>query len=258
MTKIFTKNQIEQFIEEGYVRLEGGFSRATVKECLDVVWNEVGLSPTEPSGWTKPLIHLQESFNEGPFREVWTPRIQSAFDDVLIEGRYRKIDSYGWWPMSFPGFQTPPWAPIQGWHVDGHHFQHHVNSPEQGMLPIFLFSDIAPGDGGTSFLLGSHKITARILADSEPEGVEVNELAKRVSDSCDLTDMSKICEGTGEAGDVLMMHPFMLHTRSKNTGTKVRFICNPCVTLNEKMNLDRQDESYSPVEQAIVNALRSR
>ena len=255
MPKILTKSQIEQFIEEGYVRLEGGFSPETAASCREILWKRIGLNPEDSSTWTKQLIHLAESFSEGAFQEVWTPRIEGAFDDALGEGRYRKLNHYGWWPISFPGFESAPWDVVPGWHVDGIQFHHHINSREQGLLPIFLFSDIVPGDGGTSFYIGSHKITARILAEAEPAGLDVNTLAKLVSDSCDFTDKTKVREGVGAAGDVLMMHPFMLHTRSKNTGSRVRFICNPCVTLNEEMNLARPDGEYTPVEQAIVNAV---
>lgn len=121
------------------------------------------------------------------------------------------------------------------------------------MLPIFLLSDIAPGGGGTAVSVGSHKITARILRDAEPDGLHVNELAKRVL-AADPRD--RVVELTGKAGDVALHHPFMLHARSPNTGDSVRFICNPCITLKEKMTVDPSAPGdRSPVERAIISAL---
>ena len=61
------------------------------------------------------------------------------------------------------------------------------------------------------------------------------------------------------AGDVVLLHPFLVHARSKNLGLRgldsVRFGCFPAVALRESMDLDRDDEqSYSAVETAIVRA----
>ena len=116
---------------------------------------------------------------------------------------------------------------------------------------IFLFSDIEPGDGGTAISVGSHKTTARVLKEAEPDGLDVHELAKRVGS----LPRENMLEATGEAGDVFVMHPFMLHARSMNTGKRVRFICNPCISLKEPMKLQRDDQEYSAVERAIVEAL---
>jgi hypothetical protein len=43
------------------------------------------------------------------------------------------------------------------------------------------------------------------------------------------------------AGDVALVHPFLLHARGKNLGPHtdegVRFLCHPCVRLKEHMDL---------------------
>jgi hypothetical protein len=251
--KVLTPEQIEQFVELGYVRIPHVFSSETAAAAREFLWRQLELSPDDPSGWTKPMIHMQQVFSDGPFEAARTQRFWDICDDVMGEGRWNRINYLGWWPVSFPGFEAGPWQePQVGWHVDGQQFHHHLNSPDQGLLPIFLFSDVEPGDGGTAISVGSHKVAARVLAEAEPEGLDVNELAQRVASH----PRPNVLEATGQAGDVFVMHPFMLHTRSMNTGNRVRFICNPCVTLREPMNLHRDDASeYSPVERAIVEAL---
>lgn len=254
--KVFTPAEIEQFVERGYVLLRDAFPREVAAEIRKFLWSEMGLSPDDPSQWTKPFIHIQKVFSHGPFQEAFTQRVWDAYDDVLGEGRYEKAKFLGWWPIAFPGFDAPPWKePTDGWHVDGIQFHHHVNSRDQGLLPIFLLSDIGAGDGGTCVSVGSHKITARILADAEPAGLDVHSLANKVR----AFPREKVVETNGRAGDVMLLHPFMLHARSANTGKSVRFICNPCVVLREPMNLNRANPAdYSPVERAIVEALHSR
>jgi ectoine hydroxylase-related dioxygenase (phytanoyl-CoA dioxygenase family) len=184
----------------------------------------------------------------------FTPRLLAALDDLMGAGRWNYAPRLGWWPISFPGFEAPPWQePQEGWHVDGQQFHHHLNSPAQGLLSIFLFSDIAPGDGGTALSLGSHRVTTQVLAAAEPSGLDVYELLKQVN----MHPRERVVECTGEAGDVALMHPFISHARSANTGRRVRFICNPCFSLKQPMNLqDENSDDYSPVEVAIVEALK--
>ncbi|MCG3147174.1 MAG: hypothetical protein PCFJNLEI_00611 [Verrucomicrobiae bacterium] len=248
-------DQIDHFITDGCTILRDAFPAHVAADVREFLWNEIGLSPTDPSGWTKHVIHLQKTFNHGPFAAAYTDRIWGAFDDVLGAGRYVKQTHLGWWPICFPGFEKAPWQPpTTGWHVDGIQFHHHVHSPDQGLLPIFLFSDMGPGDGGTAFSVGSHKITAQILAEAEPAGLDVHALCQRVLSRPGA--LANVLPAIGQAGDVVLLHPFMLHARSPNVGQSVRFLCNPCVSLHEPMNLNRTNPAdYSPVERAIVQAL---
>lgn len=247
---MFSQAEIEQFIENGYVLLRDAFPREVAAEIRKCLWKELGLSPDDPSQWTKNVIHIKKVFSEPPFCDAYSDRVLRAFDALLGAGRYEPRNSLGWWPVAFPGFEAPPWKPpTNGWHVDGIQFHHRVNSRDQGLLPIFVLSDIGPGDGGTCFRVGSHKVTARILAAAEPDGLEVHELCRRV----DAAATGPVIETNGRAGDVLMMHPFMIHARSPNTGRSVRFICNPCISFKEPMNLT---QPTSPVEITIARALQ--
>lgn len=63
-------------------------------------------------------------------------------------------------------------------------------------------------------------------------------------------------ELTGNAGDVVLMHPFMVHSASRNSLRKLRLITNPPVALKEPFNYSRVDESsYSLVELKTMQAL---
>lgn len=56
-------------------------------------------------------------------------------------------------------------------------------------------------------------------------------------------------EMTGEVGDVILMHPLMLHSASKNLLRHVRVITNPPVSLKEPFCFDRDNkDDYSLVE----------
>jgi len=67
---------------------------------------------------------------------------------------------------------------------------------------------------------------------------------------------SKFVEMTGEVGDVVLMHPLMLHSASKNHLRVPRIITNPPVSLKEPFDFDRENPAeYSLVEQKTLKAL---
>ncbi len=252
MLEVLSQAQIEEFIEHGATTLRGGFAPAVADRGRDRIWQELGLSAQEPAARTPPVVHMQRCFDDGPFAEVMNPRLTGAFDQLLGRGRYWSPTSFGWWPVAFPGFDTPPWRPpLHGWHVDGQHFHHHLDGPEQGLLPLFIFSEIQPGDGGTAYRVGSHRITARLLAQAVPAGLGPQEVSDRAAAaSSDLPAE----EAVGQPGDVLLLHPFLVHARSPNTGSRVRVICNPCISLRERIRLGGPADA-TPLERSISRAI---
>lgn len=252
--KVLSASEIEQFIELGYVVIREAFPREISREVLPWVWEQMNLKPDDPAGWKQAMVHVRKFFVGGAFEGVYTPRLRGAVDDLLGEGRWQVPNRSGWWPVRFPGFESKPWKPPEsGWHIDGIQFHHHINAPDQGLLGILIFSDIEPGDGGTAISLRSHREAARILAKSEPTGLTPGEFSNQVA----ALPRPEVLEITGRIGDVALMHPFMLHSASANTGSKVRIVTNKCFPLHEPMRLDRPVESdHSPVEEAIRRALR--
>jgi hypothetical protein len=148
-----------------------------------------------------------------------------------------------------------PWEPASasspGWHKDGDFFRHFLDSPEQGLLTIVLWSDIEERGGGTFIAPDSVARVARLL-EQEREGV--------LPDDFPYDDLIAQCstfvETTGCLGDVVLMHPFMLHAVSQNHRGTARFITNPPIAVKEPMRFDREPAEHSPVERAVLRALR--
>ena len=61
---------------------------------------------------------------------------------------------------------------------------------------------------------------------------------------------------TGEAGTVYLCHPFLVHAAQPHRGTRPRFVAQPPLAPAADLVLEREDGAYSPVEQAVRNALR--
>lgn len=75
-----------------------------------------------------------------------------------------------------------------------------------------------------------------------------------------FSEIAKKCDNfiemTGKVGDVILLHPLMLHSASKNSLRQVRIITNPRVALKEPFNFDRDDPNeYSLVERKTLQAL---
>ena len=140
---------------------------------------------------------------------------------------------------------------VEGWHKDGDFFLHFLDSPEQALLTIIVFSDIGPKGGGTFIAPDSIKHVAEFMLE-HPEGLEPNWISEnRIAEKC-----SDFLEVTARAGDVFLMHPYMLHTSSFNHSDQARLIINPCCSFKDPMNFNRTDGSeQSPVELAVLHAL---
>lgn len=257
MSTLLQAAQLEQFHRDGYTLLQGAFSPDDAAQAREVLWSRVereGARRDDPQTWTQPLVHLKETFGDGPFARAWTPRLRGALDELLGAGRYNQPGALGWWPVAFPGFSKKWRPPTTGWHVDGIQFHHRLTSPDQGLLPLFFFSDVRATDGGTAISVGSHRVAARVLHEAGPDGLSVHELSRRVKAHIGDVPATAV-ELTGKAGDVALLHPFMLHARSPKVGGEVRFICNPCVSLRAPMNMSG-GVAASPVERAIFDALK--
>jgi hypothetical protein len=153
-----TSEEVEHFLHNGYIHLKGCFTRETAKRWTDDLWIRLGYSPTDPSTWLTDRInmpsHRSESIkNLAP--TAWlaicdllggedrvTPESSNWNDALIVNlGSASKNCSYD------DEWNEP--KDLRGWHVDGDSFFHFLNSPEQALLVIPLFSDIKPHGGGT-------------------------------------------------------------------------------------------------------------
>lgn len=100
--------------------------------------------------------------------------------------------------------------------------------------------------------LGSHQATARTLA-RYPQGVA----HRTLFDDVLREPIGNFHEVTGAAGDVILAHPFLFHTRGYKRGGPPRIISNTEAGLLAPMNFDRADGDYSILEESIRHALRT-
>ncbi len=249
-----TPEQVNYFLDHGHVIVHDCFSREFAKEWTELAFRRQGYDLNDSTTWVEPIIHMPAT--QYRFMADVAPKAWAAACQLL--GGEERVDAPCWWGdsmiVNFHKGADQPWQPpspqVGGWHKDGDFFKHFLNSPEQGLLTIVIWSDIGPQGGGTFAAADSVPVIARYLAE-HPEGVKPTEIPSRTL----IEECHEFVELTGKVGDVVLIHPYVLHAASQNHSRSARFITNPPIKLKEPMEFDRPDGAYSPVEQAILNGL---
>src|ERR1043166_7047875 len=100
--KSLSKDQIDHFIEQGYVRLNEAFPRVLADRGREILWKDTGCDPADPATWKKPVVWLGD-YDQEPFRQaVNTPLLCAAFDQLVGKGRWIPRHSLGSFPVRFP------------------------------------------------------------------------------------------------------------------------------------------------------------
>ncbi|KZO95317.1 hypothetical protein CALVIDRAFT_516077 [Calocera viscosa TUFC12733] len=260
--KFLTKEQVQHFMEKGYLKLPKAFTKEKASEWLSDLWVRLGMDAEDKSTWTQERIHMPHFRRE--LVSDFCPQAWGAMCE-LLGGVDRVSEGSAVWNDGFivnlgraedSGRITDP-RDLPDWHADGDFFLHFLDSPEQALLVIPLFSDIRPNGGGTFIAPEGVAHVARKLAE-HPEGIQPG-LGDKLDQFDFLAQMRKcneFVEVTGELGDVFLLHPLMLHCASRNALRDVRVITNPPVSLNAPFQLSRSNAAdYSVVELKTLRAL---
>ncbi len=247
--------QVQHFLDYGFIQLSDCFDTEFAAQSTAAAFDRLGYVEADPSTWVQPIIHMP---NENVVSvKDFAPKVYGAFYD-LLGGEDRIKQPVEWWDGYIVNFHlgadrawVPPSPEAGGWHKDGDFFWHFLDSPEQGLLVIVVWRDIEPQGGGTFIACDSIKPIAQYLNDNR-DGIHPFEGGFGNF----ITECRDFREVTGKVGDVIIMHPYMLHASSQNHSGKARFITNPPVALQAPMNFNRADPSdFSPVEQVVLKAL---
>lgn len=250
-----TDEQAEHFLGRGFVTVRGAFDAAAAEQWLDDAWIRFGYDRNDPGSWTQKRLHLAARSHVDA--RTFAPAAWGSAVE-LAGGEERVLLPWQWGDSFIANLGVgddrqwqPPSPAVGGWHKDGDFFRHFLDSPEQALLTLVLWTDMRPKGGGTFVAADSVPVVARFLAE-HPEGVAPGEFdyAELIGQCRDFVEM------TGEAGDVVLLHPYTLHATSQNVLRVSRFITNPALALREPMNFNRPDaDDFSLVERAVLRGL---
>lgn len=262
----------EHFLTHGYIHLTNCFTKEQAAEKTKDVWTRLDMYPDGKSTWTRAQINMPSHWNFDA--ATFAPKAWAAICE-LCGGEDRLTEHSREWRDSFivnlgtpesEGKLVPPKKLVR-WHVDGDFFVHYLDSPEQALLVVSLFTDTEPNAGETMICPEAISKIAKFLYDY-PEGVSPYMTTKKepnfsvvdfhhvVSRYNELVqDCEDFVEVTGNIGDVYLLHPLMMHSASHNTLRNMRIITNPLVSLKEPHCFDRSDEKYSLVEKKTMQSV---
>jgi hypothetical protein len=250
MPPVFDDEELERFLADGYLRLDRAFSAELARNCRDLLWRETGCDPRDRATWTRPVVRLGDH-GEEPFRDAAnTPRLHAAFDQLVGPGRWAPRTSLGTFPVRFPSAEDPGDA---GWHADAGFYaadgsmRLNLVSRGRALLMLFLFSDVGVHDAPTRIRVGSHLDVPRLLEPAGDDGLSFLELGARL----DTVAERPVALATGQAGDVYLCHPFLVHGAQPHRGSVPRFIAQPPLYPSQPLSINRQHGGYSLVETAI-------
>jgi hypothetical protein len=249
-----SQSDVDHFLAKGHVVVRNCFERTLADEWTALAFKRLGYDPHDRSTWTEQRVHLP-SVNHVPIREL-APKAWGALCDLAGGAERISGDSPSWGDGLICNFSLradepwqPPSAQVPGWHKDGDFFRHFLDSPEQGLLTIVIWSDIKAQSGGTFVACDSVPHVARRLH-AHPEGLLPGGFGGLIDECRDFAEI------TGDVGDVVIIHPFVLHAASQNPSGRARFITNPPVSLKEPMNFNRANpDDFSPVELGVLRGL---
>ncbi|KAH8809349.1 hypothetical protein F5884DRAFT_901449 [Xylogone sp. PMI_703] len=274
-----SEEQKQFWLEHGYVKVPNCFSREAADDFTSTIWTRLGASPEDKSTW--PVNRLNMPGHVTISAKEFAPKAWDAVCELL--GGEDKIDDWcvNWKDgfivnlgdannVDYESDYKVDFRALDNWHADGDWFFHFLDSPEQALLIIPLFTDIEPNGGGTVVCTDGIRLVAQRLYD-HPEGLTpflalrdaeaARDPFKRVfwnewAQDRNLTRDESFHEITGKKGDVFLLHPFMLHSASKNLLRRPRIITNPPVMLKKPFNYSRVDPvEYSLVEQKTLREL---
>jgi ectoine hydroxylase-related dioxygenase (phytanoyl-CoA dioxygenase family) len=157
--------------------------------------------------------------------------------------------------VTFPSPRGTPWRlPHRPWHPD--FMFNHPQTPMAGVTLFAFVGDVGAHGGGTLLVAGSHRLVARFV-EGLPSGVRSDYRRVRTSflahdpwlgelsspdDATDASDAAdraarfmaadhditgmpvRVVELTGNAGDVVVTHPWTFHCTAPNTADEPRMM----------------------------------
>ena len=241
---------VDHFSVHGWIRLHSVFSRDAAAQMRSAAWRvlaSAGILEKDTSTWIKERPeHLQELKADPAFQAVGGPRLRAAIDAMLEGQAYEGPKNWGALFLAFPS--THAWnVPSRGWHADANYLS--ALSPPAGVRTHALLGDVAPRAGGTLIISGSHRLVHKHFRDSPPrpgtrgadfrklllshpyirdlhtEGDAAERAARFMGRAEDHDGIAlQVVENTGTAGDVLLLHPLLLHVATSNNGSAPRFL----------------------------------
>ena len=248
----------DQFLNTYMVHLKGALPHQLCDDWVQEYFARTGVDEADPATFSPGGSRFAERTETIPIASAspmtWDAICQLLGGEDKIDERTRYFSNN--FNLNFNSGADKPWqgpsAQTAGWHKDGWFFRHFLDSPEQALLCLVIWRQIEPQSGGTFFAPDSVPLICKELYD-HPEGLcHTHPFGRLINRCADFREM------TAATGDVILLHPFMLHAPSQNPSGRIRFMNNKVVSLKEPMQFKRNDGAYTILEESILQTFAKR
>ncbi|XEV04444.1 hypothetical protein FSHL1_009731 [Fusarium sambucinum] len=233
-----TEEQKQHFIENGWLKIEGAFTADQAAPLMTDIQERLGVWASEFAlkAW-EAICELSGGEDrmdpEGCF---WSNGFIVNLGDAAYEGKETPLED------------------LDVFHVDGQFFVYYLDSTDQAILCVPLWTDVLPGGGPMVLCLGS---VATIAKWFDPRFDDTYGSyfgwANEVAWANGCFDLA-----IGKVGDVFLLYPFLIHSTICNKKRLFRAIINSKTSLKEPYRLYRTDGNYSVLEQSIRHGLMKK
>lgn len=252
------ERSVEHFRSHGWMRVAKAFGADAASQMREAVWlalATVGIDRDQRSTWlVERPTRLQHLKNDPVFQAVGSETLYAAIDAIFGDQQYDRPKDWGAFFIAFPSEEK--WGiPTQGWHIDANYRS--ALWPTGGLKTLALLGDVVPRGGATQIVSGSHRLVHRWFQDNPPStsahSADMRQLLRSHPYIRDLHAAGdrrariarfmdriveedgialQVIEITGEAGDVIILHPLLLHVATPNKDTEPRFLLSGGITTD--------------------------
>ncbi|WP_405062252.1 phytanoyl-CoA dioxygenase family protein [Kribbella sp. NBC_01505] len=232
---MLSDDQLEEFARDGIVRVPEAFGAEDAARMRAGLWRELGelhgIRPDDRRTWEPHRPTRLKASKKGPAADaILGPVLRGVLDQLL--GSWVEPSHQGQVLVTMP--TGDEWAvPHRQWHTDVG-YDELPRDELVGVKVWALLGDLAAGGGGTPQIAGSHRVLARYLDRTDERDfstVRDQVLAShewfrqltsenRSEDWVAEGDVDgipvRVVELTGNAGDVYLTHPWVLHSIAPN------------------------------------------
>lgn len=240
---------LETLARDGVVTLKAAVPRVDALAMADHLWTDLerrcGLDRARPQTWTTERpAQFQAVERTGVFAPSASPIVRAAIDQLLGAGGWDEPRHWGQPLVTFPS--PGVWdVPHQAWHLDTV-----ASAQPPAVARFFTFlAPAEPGGGGTLYVAGSHRLIQGLAArETDSTTISSGAMRRRLAaehpwladlwasatpdrvqrfmhDGAQIDGIElRVREMTGEPGDVIFMHPQVLHAFAPNNRATPRMM----------------------------------
>jgi hypothetical protein len=250
---MLTSEQRAEFDQFGLLHIPDAIAKADIEQMNGALWaaleSEHGMRRDAPESWQQGRASgIQAPARSNAFAAMGGPAVSSALDELFRPGGWEKPRRWGQPLVTFPN-AGKRWDVIHSsWHMDA---RAERSAPRLPGVVVFAYLDaVLERGGGTLAVAGSHRLVEQLARSADPDdegrSADVHKTLMRAhpwlralwtnDEKIDRVERfmvrgakiggthMRVIEMTGEAGDVIIWHPWLFHTAASNCRERPRLM----------------------------------